>query len=57
MKIEEVIFILENKVRTLEQQRSAAISAGDLASVIVIDTQITETKTTLDTLAKQNSVM
>jgi len=50
MKIEEIIFILENKIKNLEQQKNAAIMAGDLEMVTVIDTQIVETQITLDRL-------
>jgi len=52
MKIEEIIFILENKIRTLEQQRSMAVTNGDLQAVTLIDTQINETIITLDSLKK-----
>jgi hypothetical protein len=54
MKIEEIIFILENKIKNLEQQRSAAVLSGDLELVVFIDTQLVETKNTLDTL--KNSI-
>jgi hypothetical protein len=50
MKIEEIIFILENKVRNLEQQRSIAVTNGDLQAVTLIDSQISETTITLDSL-------
>jgi hypothetical protein len=50
MKIEEIIFILENKVRNLEQQRSIAVGNGDLEVVTLIDSQIGETSITLDSL-------
>ena len=52
MKIEEIIFILENKIRTLEQQKSTAVTNGDLQAVTLIDTQINETIITLDSLKK-----
>lgn len=50
MKLDEIIFILENKIKNLEQQRSIAVMNGDLEMVTVIDLQIVETQTTLDTL-------
>jgi|694.fasta_scaffold116850_4 hypothetical protein len=50
MKIEEIIFILENKIKNLEQQKNVAVMAGDLEMVTVIDIQIVETQITLDTL-------
>lgn len=52
MRIEEIVFILENKIKNLEQQRSTAVINGDLNMVIAIDLQIDETKITLDTLKK-----
>jgi len=52
MKIEEIVFILENKIKNLEQQKNAAIMAGDLEMVTAIDIQIVETQITLDTLKK-----
>jgi hypothetical protein len=52
MKIEEIIFILENKVRNLEQQRSMAVTNGDLETVTLIDSQIAETNITLGSLKK-----
>jgi hypothetical protein len=50
MKIEEIIFILENKIKNLEQQKNIAVMAGDLEMVTTIDIQIVETQITLDTL-------
>jgi hypothetical protein len=50
MKIEEIIFILENKIKNLEQQKNIAVLAGDLEMVTVIDIQIVETQITLDKL-------
>jgi hypothetical protein len=52
MKIEEIIFILENKVKSLEQQRSMAVTNGDLQAVTLIDTQINDTIMSLDSLKK-----
>jgi len=52
MKIEEIIFILENRIKNLEQQKNAAVMAGDLEMVTAIDMQIVETTITLDTLKK-----
>ena len=50
MKIEDIIFILENKIKNLEQQKNVAILAGDLEMVTAIDIQIVETQVTLDSL-------
>lgn len=52
MRIEEIIFILENKIKNLEQQRSIAVSNGDLELVILVDNQLLEAKNTLDMLKK-----
>lgn len=52
MKIEEIIFILENKVKTLEQQKSIAIVNGDLEIVVSIEEQINETNIALNSLKK-----
>lgn len=52
MKIEEIIFILENKVKTLEQQKSIAILNGDLEIVVSIEEQINETNIALNSLKK-----
>jgi hypothetical protein len=48
MTLEEIIFILENKIKSLEQQRNSAVLAGDLEMVTLIDNQIVETKISLD---------
>jgi hypothetical protein len=52
MKIEEIIFILENKLKTLEQQRSCAVLNGDLEAVVLIDNQINDTTVTLTLIKK-----
>lgn len=52
MKIEEIIFILENRIKALQQQRDNAVMSGNLELVTQIDIEITETQNTLDTLKK-----
>ena len=52
MEVHEITFILENKLRTLEQQRSTAVSSGDLEAVVSLDSKITETANTLALIKK-----
>jgi hypothetical protein len=52
MKIEEIIFILENRIKNLEQQKNAAVMVGDLEMVTAIDIQIVETQISLDSIKK-----
>lgn len=52
MKIEEVVFILENRIKTLNQQRDNAVMSGNLELVNQLDVEIIETQNTLDTLKK-----
>jgi hypothetical protein len=52
MKMGEIIFILENKIKTLEQHRSTAVINGDLEAVVLIDSQMEETNITLNSLKK-----
>lgn len=52
MKIEEIIFILENRIKTLQQQRDNAVMSGNLELVVQLDVEITETQNTLETLKK-----
>lgn len=47
MKIEEVVFILENRIKSLQQQRDSAVMSGNLESVNLIDIQLIETNNTL----------
>lgn len=50
MKIEEIIFILENRIKALQQQRDNAVMGGNLELVVQLDVEITETQNTLQTL-------
>jgi hypothetical protein len=52
MKIEEIIFILENRIKSLMQQRDNAIMSGNLDIVNQIDAELVETQNTLETLKK-----
>jgi hypothetical protein len=50
MKIEEIIFILENRIKSLTQQRDNAVMSGNLELVNQIDIELTETQNTLNTI-------
>lgn len=52
MKIEEIIFIIENRIKALVQQRDNAVMSGNLDLVAQIDIELTETQNTLDILKK-----
>lgn len=52
MKVEEIIFILENRIKSLIQQRDNAVMSGNLDIVNQIDAELIETQNTLDTLRK-----
>lgn len=52
MKIDEIIFILENRIKALQQQRDNAVMSGNLELVVQLDVEITETQNTLETLKK-----
>jgi hypothetical protein len=47
MKIDELIIILENKIKTLKAQRESASFEGNLDWIIILDNQIIETEKTL----------
>lgn len=50
MKLQELVTLLSNKVASLNVARSTAIGLGDVESVLRLDSEITETQATLDTL-------
>jgi hypothetical protein len=50
MKIEEIVFILENRIKSLTQQRDNAVMSGNLELVNQIDIELTETQNTLNTI-------
>jgi hypothetical protein len=52
MKIEEIIFILENRIKSLTQQRDQAVMSGNLELVVQIDIELLETQNTIDSLKK-----
>ena len=47
MKLEQVIQILQNKVKALEAQKTANIVEGNLQEVVALDLEIIETMQTL----------
>lgn len=47
MKIEELVIILENRIKTLKSQRESAHLQGNLEWIIELDNQINENETTL----------
>lgn len=53
MTLDEIVFIVENKIKALEQQKNSAIMAGELELVGLIDAQIVETMITLNNLKKK----
>lgn len=50
MNLEEVIRILNNRLIFLDQQKTAAISMGDLDAVVRIDQEIYNTQQIIDKL-------
>ena len=48
MSIEEIIIILENKIKSLEKLKNSAQEAGELSDVIRLQTEIDETTMTLN---------
>lgn len=50
MKIEEIIFILENRIKALNQQKDNATMTGNLELVNQLDIELTETQNTLNVL-------
>jgi hypothetical protein len=47
MSIEEIITILENKIKSLEKLKNSAQEVGDLAEVIRLQAEIEETTISL----------
>jgi hypothetical protein len=52
MKIVEIIFIIENKIKSLTQQRDNAVMGGNLEIVNQLDIELIETQNTLYNLKK-----
>jgi hypothetical protein len=50
MKMQELITLLANKLASLNNARSTAVSSGDVAAVLRLDDEIAETQDTLDRL-------
>lgn len=50
MNIPFIIRVLENRLQTLNNIRSAALQAGDLEKVVQIEGEISETELTLSEL-------
>lgn len=50
MNIAFIIRVLENRLQSLNNLRSAAINAGDLEKIVQIDVEISETEMTLSDL-------
>jgi hypothetical protein len=55
MTIEEIKQILTNKINELQFHKNIAYSTGDLETYSSLDSKITETQATLDTLDKLNN--
>lgn len=50
MEIQEIIAILENRLKSLQSERERAVLQGNLESVTQIDINILKTRDTLDKL-------
>ncbi len=50
MKLQELIVLLSNKISSLNNARSNAVSQGDVATIILLDDEIVETQNTLNSL-------
>lgn len=50
MNITDLIKLVENRVRYLEQARQSAWDSGDVSGVATADTQLAETRQTLESL-------
>ena len=50
MKIEELLFIIQNRVITLNIARAAAVNSGDIENVIKIDGDLLSTQITIQQL-------
>ncbi len=61
MHITDIVKILENKVQTLEMNKSAAFQTGDLNIYNSIDLEIFETKQTIEqlniTILNENNII
>jgi hypothetical protein len=50
MNIQELITLLSNKIASLNNARSNAVSSGDVVAVLRLDDEIAETQNTLNKL-------
>ena len=50
MRLEEIVTIVRNRLTTLANTRAQAVAMGDLAVVVALDSQMEETRRTLETL-------
>lgn len=50
MKIDEVIEVLRNRIRTLNELRLTAVQRGDLEKIGALDAEIEDTQATIDKL-------
>lgn len=50
MKMQELITLLANKIASLNNARSTAVSSGDVETVLRLDGEILETQDTLNQL-------
>ena len=48
MNIDEIITVLQNKVRVLENAKSASIANGDMSTLAQLDVEILSTQASLD---------
>lgn len=55
MTIEEMMLILENRVRTLSDARAMAVNSGDLELVSKLDIDLVTTQNSLDRLRALNT--
>ena len=48
MTLEEIVLVLERRLVTLAEHRTASASVGDLEAVVKIDAEIEQSKQTLE---------
>ena len=48
MNLNEIIIVLENKIRVLENAKSAAIANGEMGTLAQLDVEILSTQESLD---------
>ena len=50
MKMQELVTLMANKLSYLNNAKSTAMASGDLEAVLRLDSEISETQTTLNSL-------